>query len=1456
MSIRITELDAITSLQSGDYIAVDNESTGTHKFDALNIGANIGQNIANTYSSSASYAIGQYCLYDNNLYKCITTISTPEAWNSSHWIQVTVGEGLYEKVDKISGKGLSTNDFTNAYKTKLDGIEDGAEVNVQANWTENDSSKDDYIKNKPENATTSISGFMSASDKQKLDGIEAGAEVNVQPNWAENDSSKDDYIKNKPTIDDALSTSSTNAVENSAIATAINNEATTRENADNALDGRIDTIEEILPNKANINGSYEEMTVGSAEQLISTESMEDSELYIFRKSGNGADIGDRETDMLVGGTIAWNQLAHDMSTWEGENNRTTVQFSNGVVSATLASGTQGVSAPAVREVANDRNVAVINHKYLLMFDCKSEKGASVYIRSNSIGNFSLPITSTWSNISVIKNASSASEVYFYIGLLSVDSSFDIGDGFSIKNFNLFDLTAMFGTEIADYIYSLEQAEAGKGVAWFRKYFPKPYYAYDAGSLQSVNVASHDMTGFNAWDEEWELGYYDLNGQKVSSSTVIRSKNKIKIMPNTNYYFRVVGNSSTALNRYVSYYDADENYLNLDIYDDNGRKKYTYDTEFTTPNNAYYMVFSLGSAYGTTYKGDICINISDVNRNGEYEEYVIHSYPYDESVQLRGIPQFVDGELKYDGDTYESSGKVTRKYGIVDLGTLDWLTDPNRVSVFRVTITGKRAGQSSADRKSENGVFCGKYVYINEAVNTSKDKYISDYPSYGAYQVFARDTAYTDATAFKTAMSGVYLIYQLATPTEEEAEGFTNPQIVDASGTEEYVDAGVKNDTRDVAIPVGHITQYVVNLRDKLQHLPFLAKEDGDYFVNQTGTQMSLKKVEGYYEDLVVGVADNLSTDIRTNDQTPYKFRTSGGSVDIGDRETDMIVGGTIAWNQLVNNFGDYGGKGTVVKSGTKYTYTFTELATNQYENSIRSVNSFSSISGHKYLEIFDVFCAKAFKVSIGTMTDGWVYKNVTANTKEQKSFIVSGNGTTPYLYIGAAMNNTNTFAVGDTFEISNIQVFDLTQMFGSTIADYIYSLEQANAGAGVSYFRKLFPKPYYEYNAGELLSVSGLQSHDMVGFNAWDGMYEANKWIGDYTTGEVVTQSGYNVTDYIPILPSTTYYKRDNGSSRVMFYDADKNVIPQTSWTQYITYSNGCTFTSPQNAHYMRFTITNACLSTFCINLSWDGSRDGEYEPYEKHSYALDDSLTLRGIPKLDVNNNLYYDGDTYESDGTVTRKWGNTVLNSSTSNMSGLTVRTNTTRVMILGSSIGMKPNATAFTNIVSDANTTAPDYVYTNDVEGVSENKNLTSSGIWVSVANSKLSATTYDGMRAYLQSHPITVVYPLATPTTESAEPYTNPQIVDDFGTEEYVIDSTIDVPIPVGHNTDYPINLKSKLEMAPDSPDGDGDYIVRQTNGTNEYVPLIIEDQLPAVPSTDGTYTLTVTIANGEATYSWT
>ena len=117
------------------------------------------------------------------------------------------------KVDKVEGKGLSTEDYTTAEKTKLAGIEAGANnytlpaattsalggVKVGANLAIDSSTgvlSGDYSA-----ATTSAAGLMSATDKTKLDGIEAGATA--------------------ITVDSAISSSSTNPVENQAIYTAL-----------------------------------------------------------------------------------------------------------------------------------------------------------------------------------------------------------------------------------------------------------------------------------------------------------------------------------------------------------------------------------------------------------------------------------------------------------------------------------------------------------------------------------------------------------------------------------------------------------------------------------------------------------------------------------------------------------------------------------------------------------------------------------------------------------------------------------------------------------------------------------------------------------------------------------------------------------------------------------------------------------------------------------------------------------------------------------------------------------------------------------------------------------------------------------------------------------------------------------------------------------------------------------
>ena len=57
----------------------------------------------------------------------------------------------------------SDNNFSNADKSKLDGIAAGAEVNVQADWNEADSSSDAYIANKPTIPAAQVNSDWNAS---------------------------------------------------------------------------------------------------------------------------------------------------------------------------------------------------------------------------------------------------------------------------------------------------------------------------------------------------------------------------------------------------------------------------------------------------------------------------------------------------------------------------------------------------------------------------------------------------------------------------------------------------------------------------------------------------------------------------------------------------------------------------------------------------------------------------------------------------------------------------------------------------------------------------------------------------------------------------------------------------------------------------------------------------------------------------------------------------------------------------------------------------------------------------------------------------------------------------------------------------------------------------------------------------------------------------------------------
>lgn len=119
-----------------------------------------------------------------------------------------VYEAIDTKVNKVDGKGLSTNDYITADKTKVTNVNEVIEAaakSVTATGISITLDKRNLVTNAVENieldlpaSTTALAGLMLPSDKTKLNGIAAGAEVNVNADW--NATEGDALILNKPTL--------------------------------------------------------------------------------------------------------------------------------------------------------------------------------------------------------------------------------------------------------------------------------------------------------------------------------------------------------------------------------------------------------------------------------------------------------------------------------------------------------------------------------------------------------------------------------------------------------------------------------------------------------------------------------------------------------------------------------------------------------------------------------------------------------------------------------------------------------------------------------------------------------------------------------------------------------------------------------------------------------------------------------------------------------------------------------------------------------------------------------------------------------------------------------------------------------------------------------------------------------------------------------------------------------
>ena len=864
--------------------------------------------------------------------------------------------------------------------------------------------------------------------------------------------------------------------------------------------GQTQSLNDTQKNKAreNIgatgpNGYYPNMTVGLSENFVGT-GEPTRRIFNYDTAGGSADIsdGNAEIDKIVGDTVAWNQMIPD-------SNRNYTNTSETDTRSYFQFMIQEAVSPYTKYVSQRFYTAI--GEYSVLFKPSSSATGVLFKHDGASTNL---VMYRGSNLPLTAN-----HVYMFAAdFKSVDVT-TIG-GVVVQNLQFFDLTQMFGSTIADYIYSLEQSQAGAGVAWFKKLFPLDYYPYDEGTLLNVNPAGIKTVGFNAYDKT--TGKAELIG----------------------------GNQYQITGTYTSLSYSTGEVLTPDS------------TDCFTPTKTGELTVTGGGE-------NTCVHLTwSGYRNGDYEDYWTRTR--DINIQ----PYFPDG-LKRAGTVYDeiSKDKAIKRIGIVDLGTLTWTYD----STYAVFTASVNTYTSFPTPGPNNMGVCSKYlvhgsVVASELANYDDTIFICPYNWSSSKWLLVRDTSYTDATAFKTAMSGVMLYYELAEPVETQIDPPLNLlyQVSDF-GTEQFLGAGA---TEPKTLPIIADIVYDVNYRDTIKNLP-----------------KNYAKVRGYYPDLYTGLADNLID--RKGNGTPQEisYRTSCGDdsiTDDGNGIIQSIFGNTVVWNQLFNNYGN--------------TRTIYNVLLTPHGNSIDAVGTVSGSTSFLALTTNFTFKRDGRKYLVRTNKDigSWGINGYTLHTTT--GFIFSQNEGTDWNYGSLGISVTD----GAEVSLNNIsfEIFDLTQMFGA-------GNEPSTLDDPRIKWIKDYANEYPEYNIGELISYNG-SGIKTVGFNQWDEEWEVGIFDNNGEPYGAATNAIRSKT-FCKCVPNTAYYCRSSktGSEyyiQMFYYDANKNFISRA-------YENNRTFTTPQNAHYFKICTQTSSyiyggtyLNDICINLSWSGYRNGEYEPY------------------------------------------------------------------------------------------------------------------------------------------------------------------------------------------------------------------------------------------------------------------
>lgn len=370
------------------------------------------------------------------------------------------------------------------------------------------------------------------------------------------------------------------------------------------------------------------------------------------------------------------------------------------------------------------------------------------------------------------------------------------DTSTFSNHEIFDLTTMFGS-----------GNEPSTVEKFEKIFPADYYPYNAGEIISAGTEEIVEQGANL--------YYGTDMLKVGSDDYEYIANSyrcksIKLKPNTTYTLSFNSDKTSEIILLMNVTTV----VNAGQYFDFRKASHT-QTYTTGDDGCLYVGVYAGN--GNVASADVVkrlseckIMISEGDTPTAYAPY--HSNVYQIPEAIRNLPGYgwSAGTARNYVD-YENK-RYVQCVNSVDLGTLTWVVSPTGKVNFQTSqVIGQKLTKSYSIAPN---FMCLKYSTKTQDELWGKPNVIGITAAANVDGfVYVNDTSYTDAAAFKQAMSGVMLYYELEKPIVTDIstlipDDFLRNIDVEAGGSVIF-----KNSNDSYRIPVPSEEEYIVKLSE-------------------------------------------------------------------------------------------------------------------------------------------------------------------------------------------------------------------------------------------------------------------------------------------------------------------------------------------------------------------------------------------------------------------------------------------------------------------------------------------------------------------------------------------------------------------------------------------------------------------------------------------------------------------